>query len=249
MSNDHFVPQFYLKRWAGHDQRVAVFQNNPYKGIVCDRHTPEHTGYEEELYKDIEEQFFKPLDGLSSGILLDLEREHANTVKLFSKEYKLNEKHEVWAKFILGLIVRMPDKVGFIKEYCGNAGMTEEDALKRIPEIISNPNTINDLRKLKWISSDIQSNVPLLTCDNPLIFKPNNLRSPSCVIILPLGPHHFFLATSEGNLPRLEQNKHKMARHINKAIVMQAARYVYASSEYDVEKRFLEKNLKRYEIK
>ena len=245
MSNDHFVPEFYLKRWVGHDKRIVAFQNNSIKGIICDRHTPKHTGYEEELYQDVEEGFFKPLDDSSSKILSELEREHEKTINLHPKEYKLNEKHITWAKFILGFIVRIPKQINFIKEYCGNAGISEGEALKQIPRIISSPNAIKDLRQLTWVFSDVKSNVPLLTSDNPLIFEPNSLKSPSCVIILPLSPRHFFLATSKDNLSRLEANSTKMVKHINREIVGQASRYVYASAEHDVEKRFLEKHLKK----
>lgn len=45
----HYLPVFYLARWAGPDGRLCRF-HRPYRAVVVSRLTPEHTGYEERLY-------------------------------------------------------------------------------------------------------------------------------------------------------------------------------------------------------
>ena len=73
---DHYVPEFYLKRWS---------QNNPDKKLFSCRyiqatrkiqwtsHAPSGTGYERNLYGKIEDIFFKPLDNEASNVLNKLE--------------------------------------------------------------------------------------------------------------------------------------------------------------------------------
>ena len=45
----HFVPVFYLKRWAGSDGRLVEFQR-PYREVKAKRTYPDATGYEMDLY-------------------------------------------------------------------------------------------------------------------------------------------------------------------------------------------------------
>lgn len=45
----HYLPVFYLARWAGQDGKVCRF-HRPYRDVVVSRLTPEHTGFEERLY-------------------------------------------------------------------------------------------------------------------------------------------------------------------------------------------------------
>ena len=94
---------------------------------------PSGTGYERNLYGEIEEKFFKPLDDNASKILNRLESESAVTpVKL-----DLGEKdHDRWAVFILGLIIRRPDKVEFIQVGFKDAGLDKSIARNEIPNII-----------------------------------------------------------------------------------------------------------------
>ncbi|RWO35013.1 MAG: DUF4238 domain-containing protein [Mesorhizobium sp.] len=75
----HYIPVFYLKRWAGEDGRLCEF-SRPYDHRVKPRRThPAGTGYEENLYsmqgfepelaQQIEERFFKFTDSLAADAL------------------------------------------------------------------------------------------------------------------------------------------------------------------------------------
>ena len=44
----HYLPVFYLARWAGDDGKVCRF-HRPYRDVVVSRLTPEHTGFEDRL--------------------------------------------------------------------------------------------------------------------------------------------------------------------------------------------------------
>jgi hypothetical protein len=63
----HYIPAFYLKRWAASDGKVTEF-TKPYLTIVSKRVMPESTGFQERLYElkgyeptlaqQVEETFF-----------------------------------------------------------------------------------------------------------------------------------------------------------------------------------------------
>ena len=46
----HFIPKFYLKRWAGSDRRLCEF-TKPYNPVVARMTYPDGTGYVRGLYK------------------------------------------------------------------------------------------------------------------------------------------------------------------------------------------------------
>ena len=180
------------------------------------------------------------MDNDASKILNTLESESAVTpIKL-----DLGEKDHVrWAVFIIGFMVRTPDKIEFIREGFKNAGLHESTATNQIPEIAQSELAIKDLRSLTWVFARVNANLELITCDNPLIFKPNNLSHPDCVIILPMGPKHFFLSTNKENIARLEQNPRKMVMNINAEIIRNANERIYARSRHSIEDAFVIKHL------
>ena len=239
---DHYVPEFYLKRWS---------QNNPDKKLFSGRyiqatrkiqwtsHAPSGTGYERNLYGKIEDIFFKPLDNEASNVLNKLEeKDIVSPIK-----FDLGEKdHISWAEFILGLIVRMPDKVKSIQDSFNAVGLDADTARNEIPNIIKNERSVKDLRSLTWVFARVNTNLELITCDNPLIFKPNNLSHPDCVILLPMGPKHFFLATRQDNIGRLYQNSRKMVVNINIEIIKNSIKRIYARNKHSIKDNFIIKH-------
>lgn len=239
---DHYVPEFYLRRWSQNnpDQRLVSAMYFPKtRKLKWTPHAPSGTGYERDLYGEIEELFFKPLDNDASNILDRLESESKFTfVKM-----DLGEKdHDRWAVFIIGFMVRMPDKIKFIRERFKNAGLTGSVAINQVPKIAQSERAIKDLRSLTWVFARVNANLELITCDNPVIFEPNNLSNPKCVIILPMSPKHFFLATSKENILRLEKDPRKMVMNINTEIIRNADKRIYARSMHSIENTFVLKH-------
>lgn len=239
---DHFVPQFYLKRWSMNNSDKRLFSARYFPGtkkLEWTPHAPSGTGYERGLYGEIEERFFKPLDNDASSILDRYESESVVTpIKL-----DLGEKdHDRWTVFVIGFMIRTPDKIEFVKKSYKSAGLSESVAMDQIPIISQSEGAKKDLRSLTWVFARINANLELLTCDNPLIFKPNNLSHPDCVILLPMSPKHFFIATKKENLARLEQNPRKMIKSINIEIIRNANEGIYARSRHSVEDAFVIKH-------
>lgn len=236
---DHYVPEFYLKRWSQNNPDQKLFSARYFPGtkkIKWTRHAPSGTAYERDLYGEIEELFFKPLDNDACNILSRLESEHTVTpVKL-----DLGERDHIrWAVFIIGFMVRTPGKVGLIRESFKGAGLPESVATHQIPKIAQSERAIKDLRSLTWVFARVNANLELITCDNPLIFIPNNLNHPDCVIILPMSPKHFFLATRKENIPSLEKDPRKTVMNINTEIIRNTDQRIYARSRHSIEDTFV----------
>lgn len=239
---DHYVPVFYLKRWSQNNSDKKLFSGRYFqdtKKIQWTSRTPSGTGYERNLYGEIEDIFFKPLDNDACNVLKKLEADDiVSPIKL-----DLGEKdHNSWAKFILGLIVRMPDKVKNIQDGFKSVALDIDIARNEIPNIIKNERSVKDLRSLTWVFARVNTNLELITCDNPLIFKPNNLSHPDRVILLPMSPKHFFLATSKENIARLEKDPRKMVANINIEIIKNANKRIYARNKYSIKDNFIIKH-------
>ena len=263
---NHYIPEFYLKQWVNPaDGKIEVFKNVPQKGIISDRHTPKHSGFEFHLYKNMEEKYFKLLDDKAAKVLAKLKKLGSSLG--FSStpqkaELDTNDK-KFWGTFLLAFSLRTPEIVEEIKkkyksglkefqEAKGYTIFSESElellGLHQIPQILSNK-VIEDLMNLKWMYASLEkSNKPLLTSDNPLIFEPK-LAHPNCTLILPLSPKTAFIAAKMETIASLhEMNKTatKFAAHINQATVAQARKYVYAYSKNDVEKCFLQNHLRYF---
>jgi hypothetical protein len=239
---DHYVPEFYLKRWSQTNHNRTLYSCRYFpntKKIQWTPHAPSGTSYERGLYGEIEKSFFKPLDNDACNILNKLESQNIFTrAKLDLGKID----HDIWATFILGLMVRMPDKVELIQKGFANINVDKSIAINQIPKIIKNERAIKDLRALTWIFARVNTSLELITCDNPLIFKPKNLSHPDCVILLPLSPAHFFLATNKDNIDRLAKNPRKMVMNINTEIIMNANKRIYAKSRASIKDNFVIKH-------
>jgi hypothetical protein len=235
---DHYVPEFYLKRWS---------ETNPDKKLISGKYikkkdsiqwtprSPSGTCYERDLYGEIEATFFKPLDNDASNVLSKIESETIRHIEL-----NLGEKDHInWATFIIGLIIRVPPKIESIENKFLDAGLDKSIARGQVPDIIQSERAIKDLRALCWVFARVETNLELITCDNPLIFKLPNLSDPDCVIVLPLSPKHFFLATRNQNLSRFPKDARKMVKNINAEIIKNAEVRIFARTRHSVKDNFI----------
>lgn len=154
------------------------------------------------------------------------------------------EDHKLWAKFLLAQIIRVPHNVNHITGEYGKHNFDPKIAREQIPKIISNETAIQDLRSMKWVFATVDSNIELITCDNPVVFKPNNLSHVDCVVILPMSPRHFFIASNQCNFARLEANHRRMVTSINTEIIKNAKDRIYARSPDSIKENFIQKHWK-----
>lgn len=242
MPKDHFVPEFYLKRWSSCNSDGRLYSCQLIKHtskMSWDSHAPAGTAYESDLYQEIEEKFFKPLDNDSCRLL----RRFEEFGKSNPGKYDLGEKdHKIWAKFLLAQIIRIPHNVNHITREYNRHNIDAKIAREQIPKIICNETALQDLRSMKWVFATVDVNIELITCDNPVIFKPNNLSHENCVVILPMSPRHFFLASNASNFNGLESNQRKMVTSINIEIIKNAKDRIYARSRDSIKESFILKH-------
>lgn len=114
----HYIPKFYLKRWAGIDGNVCRFVRFG-KEVREKRIHPSATGYMDRLYEirglpahqaqRIETTFFSPVDDLAASALALMEK-NINFAQWDSKN------RSAWTRFILSLLMRCPEDIDVFKE-------------------------------------------------------------------------------------------------------------------------------------
>lgn len=107
----HYIPEFYLKQWAGPDGRLCEY-SQPYDTVKAKMVHPGGTGYSRGLYtiKDapphladvFENQFMSIADGLAAQSLRMMVNEHI---------VPAGEQKNAWTRFMLSLLYRTPEGV------------------------------------------------------------------------------------------------------------------------------------------
>jgi len=115
--NNHYLPVFYLKQWAGEDGRIVRY-HRPHQRVVCHPISPSNTGYEPHLYaldgyptekrQAIETEFLGPMVDSPSATALQ---------KLIYTPNGLDSNHRgAWTRFLISLLLRNPESLANIQE-------------------------------------------------------------------------------------------------------------------------------------
>ena len=123
----HYLPQFYLRRWAGRDGLICEF-SRPHNLLEARRKSPKATAHERHLYtvtgsspekqSVLEDEFFRTTDQAAYDALSFM---LANQDGIANMPSKLRSG---WSRFILSLIHRTPERVALLKEKC-RVGLAE----------------------------------------------------------------------------------------------------------------------------
>lgn len=106
----HYVPKFYLKRWADSNGQILRYRRLPTGRIASKALAPEAVGYQKDLYRapydddrqayELEVSFFQSLDVKSAEALEELTKPGIRELP--------SEALQIWWHFILGLLHRSP---------------------------------------------------------------------------------------------------------------------------------------------
>lgn len=223
-NKDHFVPRFYLKKWCidGFLQCSRIDINSD--DLIWKPFATKGVGYKRGLYQEQEGIFYKPLDTACSRFVAELLNDR--NFEGISQHNIGEENHELWAKFVLAQIVRIPEKIDrSTKQY---KHVPDELVREGIVKASVNENAVSDLRKMVWVVGELKSKYELITGDNPVIFSPNNLLNPECFVLFPLSPKHFFLATYPDNIKKFPSDADEMVKCINRMIYSNSHSRVFA---------------------
>lgn len=262
----HYLPEFYLKRWAATDGMIVRY-HRPHDRVVVSRHSARGTGYEFGLYTlegvsdpdRIEREFFKPVDNAAAPILVRLIDDGPAGLDGLDRTR--------WARFVMSLQLRGPHSLSELKEGLDRTlreviertrGLgAYEEALAHAPEQITNfhkaclPEFIDNafngslLVNMRWAVFNMSGGTrDLLTGDRPYL-RWHGMGDPRCYLSVPISPTHLFVAANAIETLRAleEQARKDTVRNANDQIARMALQSVYAtgSSHRD----FVEARLRR----
>lgn len=145
----HYIPVFYLKRWAGSDRRICQFSEHMGE-IVPNRRSPKATGFMNGLYQiegipetlnqQMEKTFFQPADSMAANALSMMEI-HGNDT-----EWN-NNLRSAWTFFLISLLLRCPEDIDILgkwwsSEFIRTDPELEQEYQKRKRD--SDPTTFRD---------------------------------------------------------------------------------------------------------
>ncbi|MEP9349517.1 DUF4238 domain-containing protein [Xanthobacter sp. KR7-225] len=118
----HYIPVFYLRRWAGNDGRLCQFSKEA--GIIRPlRRSSKATGFIRALYElrdfppdlaqQIESKFFHPIDSLAADALDLLEKDGDQA--LWNPDIR-----SAWTRFNLSLLLRCPEYINTLRMWWPN---------------------------------------------------------------------------------------------------------------------------------
>jgi hypothetical protein len=129
----HFIPAFYLARWAGLNDELIEW-SRPHKKIVPMRRHPNATGYQNNLYtfpgllpesrQWFEERFLKSTDDHAAQALTRILRGRMHTLD--------DRRKSAWARFLMTLRFRHPDVVVEMRDQIATL-WKNHDAFTRSP--------------------------------------------------------------------------------------------------------------------
>jgi hypothetical protein len=254
----HFIPVFYLKRWAGADHKL--FEYTIKRGTLVRKPVgPRATGFERDLYSFsdlnsviasyLESVFLKRTDNLASIALKKLLTEPSSFP---------DELRSAWSSFVINLLVRHPDPFTELKQYNLDPWKYDESvqaAYERFRKpnspptfkeysftLLSTPariralvacledTTIHDrVNNMVWGVLDLSpAKHLLLTSDWPV--TRNLTEGDRGHIAVPISPRHLFIAADDRSMIQHLRTHppDTIVRVANFGVVSKARRYVYS---------------------
>ena len=262
----HYIPKFYLKRWAAADGRVTEY-SRPYRRVEPRWTHPDGTGYERGLYAIpgmsaeetnlVEEKFLKPADNLASMTLDDLIAGSA-----FRKPAEMRRD---WSRFVFSLMLRFPEAQQAMRlDLAENvrqqtmAAENPEAEFKAISEgndldratamvfldLLKSSKVTITLLNMTWevITLKHPKNT-FLTSDRPVIKTGRLFGLTDAHLAIPISPLHLFVASnSERVFSTLKARVHnELVVQCNNEVVKSANRYVWGFDNSQL--RFVENRL------
>ena len=187
----HYIPQFYLRRWAGDDDKICEF-SRPHKNIHRQRVYPIQTGFKDRLYEkpgvpksiaqQVEDKFMSPVDNFAAKALDVIE---ADVEKVRNDA----ERRSAWSLFLMSLMMRMPEDVAALTQIEEDQwkldlpSLREKYAANRKPD---DPETIEEFiekRDPEYIGRWVMNGLPELTHHEGIGQLLNAMRW--CVVVTP----------------------------------------------------------------
>lgn len=253
----HYLPEFYLRRWAK-DGKVWRFlrPNGPRSVVHAKFVAPKSAGFKTELYsypnpvdpahaQTIERDFLQIIDSKGSAALAKAEKNEPAT---------LNDKAAL-SQFLLSMMHRSPARIEHLAVELAKRVQESDDempadfirhhTLSLFSDLIASESMIEGLTKM---STYIVAMGPhrhfLMTSDCPIMIS-NGLYHRNSFVMLPIGPSKLLVLANRPEIPEAFANQEtgKLVLALNDAVVTQAKDLVIGTRKS--ERRFVENRLNR----
>jgi hypothetical protein len=110
-------------------------------------------------------------------------------------------------------------------------------AMNLLPNLMDHEGIGQSLNGMRWsVVTTPDDAPPFLSSDRPL-FMSKTFSEPECYLTLPIGPHRLFVAVNTEELEQKFKNQppNELVAETNLQIVKQAAKYVYAIDDKEIE--------------
>lgn len=251
--NHHYLPEFYLKRWAKDGQVVRYTRPLGANGALdCRMKPPSAVCFETDMYhlpdiidpdnsQIIEKNLFQRVDDKAALALSKFDQPQALTL----------EEHEALCQFVISLLHRTPDRLAALSvdiskqtngaPFAGLIGKDYDDKLKATTNrlllmLVQSNSTLSDFSKFKAIRIVIiGASKSLLTSDRPMTASAQ-LNAGDAYILLPYAPDRLLILTQHESIAKAfeyeaNKNSNKFVSSINKAIVEQSENIIIADNK------------------
>ena len=247
----HYLPQFYLERWAKNGQLYRYIRPRGADGkLDCNLKAPKAIAYEPNLYQIpsitdlaksqyLELEFFQRIDDRAATALK----------KLDASEEMLTQDRVALAQFMVSLLHRSPSRLKAIKAelatrtdgapYQGLTGELFDNVLKStanqlLAMLVESPEGSKIVGMFRAFKVDTsKATRKLLTSDRPITVS-GQLISPDAFMILPYAPDRLVILTHLDEIARSfsSQDPNDLVTGINQAVVEQSEDVIVATDNH-----------------
>ncbi len=173
----HYIPRFWLKRWAGDDGRVLRYRKRPHDGQITSKRLPPRSfAFVENLYKSpypdeeaahlLERKFFGAIDGTAAVALSEL---------IAAKNTIPGEPLRNWVHFVMSLMFRTPSAfrelhISAIRHYKMqvDAGRREIEATKKF-DAARVASTIAAYEDVEYLTKRLHAAMPSIVFNEAIL--------------------------------------------------------------------------------
>jgi hypothetical protein len=268
----HYIPVFYLKRWANTDCRLCEF-SRPHKLVRPRRTHPDGTGYFRGLYtldglasgreNILETAFLKSIDDAASQALAGMIEGQDFTEPL--------EMKTAWSRFMMSLLVRHPEALKEMKQrlqvnvqdayrqtrkpneperFEDNQEKSRSKELGRLHgsllvDLVQDSKLARSWNKMVWsIVRFANLDNELLTSDRPIVMNAFQIADAHVCLSVSTSKMFFASVRKDGHERLKAIPPALVAETMNDAVTKQAVKFVYARTDRQL--RFVENRLGRF---
>ena len=245
----HYLPKWYLARWAKDGQVWEFRRRGPTQALVKKRVAPRGTAYEPNLYSpSLETDFLQIIDDRGAKALSMAEQ---------NKSIAGPSDKGGLVQFVVSMIHRSPGRINFLQkrledDLSNNELFSDVEtdyfrnyALEVFADLVGSDQINGKLFDFKIFNFLVgQGGFDLLTSDRPVLIS-NGLHHRSAFVLMPSSPSTFLVlaAEKETAIYFASQKPKVLSKAINDAVVRQAEGLVIANT--DQHYAFVDNRLRR----